>query len=307
MDGLMAMAMDMDMDTETSAQPSCTGSTIQQHQRAILEILEEFDRICTQNAIPYSLFAGTLLGAVRHKGFIPWDEDLDVLMLRRDYEKFLNVANEYLDRRRFFLQAEFSEHWPMFFSKLRMNGTACLERYHPNDPECHQGIYIDIFPCDDAADSELLRRWQFLCSKVVIAKSLYARGYTAGSWKKKLFLVFCRGLPLRTFLRVCQKSRPSSKYVHTFFAAAKSYGKNVLPREWVSEKTLMEFEGKLYPCFAHADALLTCLYGEYMTPPPENERKCKEHAILVDVNHSYEEYAHYRDGMTFDVLTRSIR
>lgn len=301
------MAMGMTIDVGTTMGQSLRGSTKQEHQQAILELLEEFDRICTLNSISYSLFAGTLLGAVRHKGFIPWDDDLDVLMLRKDYEKFLAVANTYLDKTRFFLQAEFSEHWPMFFSKLRMNGTACIERYHPSDPHCHQGIYIDIFPCDDAADSELLRRWQFLCSKVVIAKSLYARGYDTVSLKKKLVIGFCRCLPMKPFLRVCQKRNCCSKYVHTFFAAAKSYCKNIMPREWVQETELLEFEGKRYPCSAHADALLTRLYGEYLTPPAEDERKYKEHAILVDVNHSYEEYTHCRDGMAFDVLTRSIR
>ena len=300
----------MAMDTavmETNTDSGKAKSDIQGHQRAILEILAEFDRICTLNQIPYCLFAGTLLGAVRHKGFIPWDDDLDVLMFRKDYERFLRTADQYLDQSRVFFQAEFSEHWPMFFSKLRLNGTACLERYHPKDLECHQGIYMDIFPCDDAADSEILRRWQFLCSKVVIAKSLRARGYDTDSLRKKIFISICRVLPLKPFMSVCRKSRPHSKYVHTFLASAKSYSKNVLPREWILEKTQMEFEGRMYPCPAHADSLLTCLYGDYRTLPPESERKCKKHALLVDVHSSYQEYVHYRDGMRFDVLTRSIR
>lgn len=295
------------MDTETEVKAAPSGAGIQEHQAAILQILQEFDRICTQNDIPYCLFAGTLLGAVRHEGFIPWDDDLDVLMFRKDYEKFLRIAGRVLDKNRFFLQAEFSEHWPMFFSKLRMNGTTCLERCHPKDPQCHQGIYIDIFPCDDAASTGLLRRWQFLCSKVVIAKCLDKRGYDTDSTAKKIFMFFCRLLPIKPFWHACVKSRPDSMYVHTFLASAKSYKKNVLPREWLQETVPMKFAGKLYPCPVHADEILTCLYGDYMTPLPESERKYKEHALLVDVNCSYEAYEHYRDGMTFDVLTRSIR
>ena len=99
------------------------GATLSQHQQALRSLLEEFDRVCKKLNISYMLFAGTMLGAVRHQGFIPWDDDLDVIMLRRDYERFLKDAPTVLNEERFFLQKEFSEHWPLFFSKLRLNGT----------------------------------------------------------------------------------------------------------------------------------------------------------------------------------------
>lgn len=93
------------------------------HQQALHTLLVEFDRVCRALEIPYVLYAGTLLGAVRHQGFIPWDDDLDVLMLREDYDRFLREAPGVLDTETFFLQKEFSDHWPLFFSKLRLNGT----------------------------------------------------------------------------------------------------------------------------------------------------------------------------------------
>ena len=96
-----------------------TTTTLPEHQKALQTLLVEFDRVCKQLEIPYILFAGTMLGAVRHQGFIPWDDDLDVMMLRQDYERFLREAEGVLDTRRFFLQKEYSPHWPMFFSKLR--------------------------------------------------------------------------------------------------------------------------------------------------------------------------------------------
>ena len=99
----------------------------------MLEMLREVDRICKKHQIQYTLFAGTLLGAVRHQGFIPWDDDLDIVMLRPEYERFLKIAAQEIDTRAFYLQAEFSSHWPMFFTKLRRNGTACIERYVPKD------------------------------------------------------------------------------------------------------------------------------------------------------------------------------
>ena len=137
-----------------------TESGIDKHQQVLLELLREFDRICVKHCIPYMLFAGTSLGAVRHGGFIPWDDDLDLILLREDYERFLAVAPGELGQE-FFLQKEYSEHWPIFFSKLRKNGTACMEKFVPKDPEQHQGIYIDIFPADNLSDVGLVARLQF--------------------------------------------------------------------------------------------------------------------------------------------------
>ena len=282
-------------------------ATLSEHQDALYRLLREFDRVCKLLNIPYLLFAGTMLGAVRHKGFIPWDDDLDVIMFRRDYVRFLEEAPAVLDQKTFFLQKEFSGHWPLFFSKLRLNGTACLEKYHPRDPACHQGVYMDIFPLDPAAKSGIGRKLQFYASKVVIAKALYARGYETNSRKKKLFMGLCRLLPGAPFRALSQRGSEKSGLVHSFFGAASDYAKNVYPVRWFTERTERQFEGDQYPVSAHCDALLRHLYGDYLRLPSQEERECKRHSILVDLHHSYEDYAHYREGMVFDVLERSIR
>ena len=123
-------------------------NTITDHQTVLMELWYVFDSNCARNHIKYQLYAGSALGAVRHHGIIPWDDDLDVVMLREDYNRFMDIAESELDKNQYFLQREFTEHWPMFFSKLRKNNTACIERYIPKDWETHMGIYIDIFPCD---------------------------------------------------------------------------------------------------------------------------------------------------------------
>lgn len=288
--------------TEYKAEPKA----LSEHQKALVQLLVEFDRVCRQLNIPYTLFAGTMLGAVRHQGIIPWDDDLDVLMLRADYERFLAEADAVLDGEMFFLQKEFSPHWPMFFSKLRLNGTTCLEKFHPRDDAMHQGVYMDIFPCDNAAPTGLGRRIQFLASKVVIAKSLDARGYDTDSAVKKCFMALCRLLPMAPFRRiVCRKK--SGNMLHGFLSAARSYGKNVYPARWFRDFEEMPFENGRYFVSAAWDEILTSLYGDYRCIPPPEQRVCKEHAILVDLNRSWEEYEHYRDDMTFEVKTRSIR
>lgn len=281
-------------------------SSLKEHQEVLFELLQEFDRVCRKNDIPYVVFCGTALGAVRHKGFIPWDDDLDVSMLRSDYERFLKVAPNEL-KAQYFLQAEFSEHWPMHFSKLRKNNTTCLEKFHPKDKNIHQGIYIDLFPCDNAADKDWIRRLQHFASRIVLAKNLSKRGYETDSNLKKAFMACCHLLPLKPFHRFAMRAKHhNSKYVHTFLACTSKYKTGVYLRSWFTETIEMEFEGLKVPVSAHYDKLLTILYGDYMKIPKEEERKCKVHAILVDTEHDYSEYHNYRDGMTFDIYTRNI-
>ena len=282
-------------------------ATLKEHQKALYCLLEEFDRVCKELDIPYCLFAGTLLGAVRHEGFIPWDDDLDVLMHRKDYTRFMEEAPRILNRERFFLQKEFSEHFPMFFSKLRLNGTTCLEKFFPKDPEMHQGVYMDIFPCDNAYDSKIGRLWQFACSKVVIAKGLYAEGYDTDRLLKKAIIQISRVLPGKLFRKIVHGPRKTGAYVHCFLGGASKFSKSVFPVVCFEKTLQLPFEEGSFSVPEQYDAILKVLYEDYWIIPPEEKRKCKEHAILVDLNRSYEEYAHYRDGMKFDVHTRSIR
>lgn len=280
---------------------------LKKHQQVLFELLTVFDGICRKHDIPYQLFAGTALGAVRESGFIPWDDDLDVIMLREDYERFLKAAPSALGEK-YFLQKEFSEHWPMFFSKLRKNGTACIERYVPKDELTHQGIYIDIFPCDNLSDCAIYRKLQFGLSKLVIAFSLGKRGYRTDSVMKKLVIGLSGLFPQRLLRRIVQnKKHADTKFVHCFFGAASGYGKSVFPREYLEKSIPLPFEGGAFPVSAHYDGLLTILYGDYMTPTPEAERNIKVHAEIVDTENSYEKYLDIQKTMKFDGYTRSIR
>lgn len=283
-----------------------SGSSLREHQEACLVLLNEFDRVCKELNITYVLFAGTLLGAARHQGFIPWDDDLDVLMSRKDYELFISNANKFLDNK-FFLQREFSDHWPMFFSKLRLNGTTCLEKYHAKDNKEHHGIYIDIFPYDNAANTKFARKMQFLASKIVIAKSLDKRGYETDSFLKKLFIIVCKLLPKRLFLKFAKSKNGDSEYVHTFFAASSDFEKNVFLRKHFEEKELMAFEGKERLVPKLYDEILKKVYGDYMVLPSEEERSIKKHAIFVDTKNSYEVYSELHNDMKFLDRTESIR
>lgn len=283
-------------------------SEINELQKIQLSMLKDFDAVCQRHRISYQLFSGTALGAVRHKGFIPWDDDIDVVMLREDYERFFDSASKELDSNKYYVQREFSEHWPMFFSKLRLNGTTYIEKYHSHDARIHQGIYIDIFPCDNLSDSRLMQKLQYIASKIVIAKSLYARGYETNSTVKKCFMQFCRILPTEPFKRLCiRRNDSSSLKVHTFFGGGKKFERSIFFREWFEQSIKMRFEDSEFPVSAHYDEMLRVMYGDYMIMPTLEQRVCKRHAAIVDINKPYTFHLEEQRNMKIEKYTESIR
>lgn len=283
-------------------------SEINELQKIQLSMLKDFDAVCQKHRISYQLFSGTALGAVRHKGFIPWDDDIDVVMLREDYERFFDSASKELDSNKYYVQREFSEHWPMFFSKLRLNGTTYIEKYHSHDARIHQGIYIDIFPCDNLSDNRLMQKLQYIASKIVIAKSLYARGYETNSTVKKCFMQFCRILPTEPFKRLCiRRNDSSSLKVHTFFGGGKKFERSIYLREWFEQSVKMRFEDSEFPVSAHYDEMLRVMYGDYMIMPTLEQRVCKRHAAIIDINKPYTFHLEEQRNMKIEKYTESIR
>ena len=277
-------------------------------QKTLLSMLNDFDDVCQKHGIPYQLFSGTALGAVRHHGFIPWDDDIDVVMLREDYERFFDKAAKDFDSEKYYVQREFTEHWPMFFSKLRLNGTTYIEKYHSHDARIHQGIYIDIFPCDNLSDSRLMQKLQYIASKIVIAKSLYTRGYETNSTVKKCFMQFCRILPTEPFKRLCiRRNYSSSLKVHTFFGGGKKFERSIFMREWFEQSVKMRFEDSEFPVSAHYDEMLRVMYGDYMIMPTLEQRVCKRHAAIVDINKPYTFHLEEQRNMKIEKYTESIR
>jgi hypothetical protein len=142
----------------------------------------------------------------------------------------------------------------------------------------------------------------------VIAKGLYARGYETSSTVRKLFMQGCRLLPLKRPAAFCIRRKDTqSQFVHTFFGAGSKYEKNIFPRTWIEQSVEIRFEDGVFPISAHYDELLTRLYGDYRVLPSPEERKCKEHAAILDLEHSYTAHLPELDATQFDVLTKSIR
>ena len=246
-----------------------------------LEILIEFDRICRDNDISYSLDGGTLLGAVRHRGFIPWDDDVDVIMLRTEYLKFKKAAEKELDRERFFLQDHKTDpgyHWG--YSKIRREGTSFV-RNGQSHLKQHDGIFIDIFIVDSVPDDSFLKKIHY-AKCFYIRKGLYSK--IGKDNEKSLFykiLYKILSIPgkdyyLKKLDKLIKKSNSrnnQSKLVsHYTYGYPKScrYG---MPRECFLEMTDMLFEGHLFKAFTKYDTYLGLLYGDYMKLPPKDKQK----------------------------------
>lgn len=255
-------------------------------QRCILDIALEFQRICEKNGLRYFLTYGTLLGAVRHQGFIPWDDDMDVGMPREDYEKFLQIAPSELGED-FFLQTGQTDPAYAFGSaKIRLNGTALMEDYAANSKQ-HNGIFLDIFPFDVMPK----RGWQqwlhFRSAKCVKWAALGKTDYAFVRPKRRRFaklmsgvLFFLRkddALKLAEKLRRLYERRPTGRYVDT------EWYHSVITDEDLQQTRTLLFEGYEFRVPLRTEQMLTEIYGDYMKLPPVEKRGIQHDVVLADV------------------------
>lgn len=267
-------------------------TTVRELQLALLDMTIKIDEICKKYGIQYSLSSGTVLGAVRHGGFIPWDDDLDLMFVRSEYERFLQIPDEEFRKYGFTLQRAFTKEWPMFFSKVRKDGTTFIEKYPNKLKGAHQGIYIDIFPVDNLYDSTFAAHMQWNVFHLLAAKCLAKRGYYTTSLNKKIAMLIAKILPEEALARFVEaKDQSKSKNVHIFMGASVDRDASIYPREMFEEYTEIAFEGKMFSVVKDYEKYLRISYGDYMQLPPEKDRQAAIHAKFVDLNKSYTEYA----------------
>lgn len=260
-----------------------------------LEMLVEVDRICRKYNIEYSLDGGTLLGAVRHKGFIPWDDDADVILTRHEYAKFFRACKKELDRDRFFLQDyRTDKHYRWGYAKLRRNGTE-LVRLGQEHMKFRTGVYIDIFVVDHVPDGYIMRRLYYGIS-FCIRKILYSElGMKAEkSAVMRMFYRLLYKIPKNSmfYIRNCIAAwcnRKKTKLVsHLLWPYPSRESKFGTPAECFEQYCDMEFEGLKLRTISDYHRYLTLCYGDYMTPPPVEKRNHEAGAAssihLLDIN-----------------------
>ena len=247
------------------------------HQALLLEMLKDFDAVCRKHGIHYQLFAGTALGAVRHHGFIPWDDDIDVAMLRNDYYRFLEVAKTELRDDIYLQTRETDSDYPMFFAKLRDKYSTFHEPMYER-LKCHKGIFLDIFPFDYVKHS-----WWQSHLKLFLHDTNYS------VVRHGAFLQRTVGYLMKRFIRYSHI--PLYNWLNDFFHAetmeeadSLAWAMEINEYKLLSKDVLFplkrhEFEGEMFNIPCNYDTYLREYFGDYMQLPPLNKRVSHNNGI----------------------------
>lgn len=264
-----------------------TPEELRKIQLTQLELIQEVDRICRKCNIHYNMVGGTMLGAVRHHGYIPWDDDADIGFLRREYEKFREACKTELNTEKFYFQdCRDTEGYRWGYGKLRRKNTEFI-RLNQEFMPYGQGIAIDLMPFDNVPDSDLARKIHMLIcfmfrkvfwsavgrrtEKNLIKKALYSILYLIP--EERLNRCF------QWWIDSCRKlGRTKQVRILTFPTPKGVYGYD---RKWYTDLSFYEFEGFRFPGARDFDGYLKVKYKNYMDLPPAEKRKAHPISKLV--------------------------
>ena len=252
---------------------------IRELQLLQLNVMKEVHTVCVANNIPYYLIAGSALGAIRHKGFIPWDDDIDIAMMRPDYEAFKKIFYRKFDQTKYFLQSYDTDvdHRPALM-RLCIKGTIQDLPYEYHLKNC-KNTYIDIFPLDNVPDSEINRKWHAHLNRI-LDKLLIKKLYITSNYdkKEKMYQYIASITPLKIlqYLKVWCMTLYDKQDTECVCSMEShySYEKQTIPRSIYGKPTLVNFENTKFYAPEKIEKYLEHLYGpNYMEIPPEPKRE----------------------------------
>lgn len=258
----------------------------------LLDMLIEFDRICKKHNLRYYLDGGTLLGAIRHKGFIPWDDDIDVEMPREDYEVFITLNHEF--KKPYFLQTPYTD--PTYFycpARIRNSNTTALVEMFAYQ-KFNQGVWLTILPLDnwkEEAESEFEK-----IKSLIIENSTYMRisNPHLDRLNQERVKNYSGRNPLDTYKEIMKLARQfndePTKYIMIAIEALSSYKKKIWYAEDFNSTILADFEGYKFPIPVGYDRVLKTIFGDYMALPPIEERGQHHSGVIFDVEKPYTDY-----------------
>ncbi len=261
-------------------------------QDKILEIALYIDSVCKEHDINYCLMGGSALGAKRHGGFIPWDDDLDIFMTPDNYEKFKKVFLEHGDRETYYLQEWGLSDNMVTISKLRMNGTTYIEEAL-EDWDIHHGIYVDIFILHTCPNNKLQQLHQCLWAKYVVMKSLSNHGYNRRGGILGLVIKLMGKLPKKFLVKhglkqVYRYRNKKTDYYCNFLGKA-VFKNAIYRREWFEPTEYAPFETVQMRIPTNLHDFLTFRFGDYMKPPSPERIKWEQHAKSWDTGRDFRE------------------
>lgn len=276
--------------------------TLKDIQASILSVAKDLDTFCKENGIRYYLMGGSALGAMRHKGFIPWDDDLDVFMPVEDYQKFLKLFSEKGNTKKYFIQHENTPEWPLFLSRICLNGTTLISDEFKFNMKQHHNVFVDIMCLYSAPDVEWKRRCQYYAAQLLRINALEKAKFPQEEWVKWVTMKVSR-LFVNRFTR-----KALENYVHSFegqdtkqvghFYGRARYPRTNFLRKYIGsgEPRYVPFEDTMLPVFENAEEYLVARFGpKWMEMPDQKTRdQYPVHANFADLG---KDYTHYiKDG-----------
>ena len=249
--------------------------TLQELKDIEFEILKMFDAFCKKNNIRYFLAYGTLLGAIRYKKFIPWDDDVDLLIPREDYERVLTLFKD-SERYRLFAHEKNKDY---LFPFAKICDMHTFKDEYSYKSKVKLGVDIDLFPLDNwdndrekaKKEAKKIKRNMFFLSLSKLNKS------DSVSFIKGIVIAFCKLVGSEHFLNRINRLSNKPQQKGSAFVGSKSwcvYGaRGIIPAEAFADSVEIEFEGEMFPAPIGYDTYLTCLYGDYLPEPPKEKQK----------------------------------
>ena len=270
-----------------------TSEQLAELKQTEIEMLRAFVEVCEKLHLRYYLLGGTLLGAVRHKGFIPWDDDIDVGMPRKDYEIFLEKGQALLPSHLFIQHLGTEPAYTMCFAKMRNCNTTFVESSLAHFPINH-GVYIDIFPLDFYPE-DFKEQERFFFKKTWYARRVGCEYNVAdnrtckGKIRKLILYVLFPSLKRVINKReALYRSIPESALLANLGGA---WGqKEIVPAHWYGSGVTVEFEGMQVCAPAEWHNWLTQVYGNYMQLPPVEKRVGHHYVDMIDLQAPYTQY-----------------
>ena len=262
---------------------------------SLLEILDVIDNICKKYDIKYFLVFGSAIGAVRHKGFIPWDDDLDVAMIKSEYDRFKKVAEEELKGTKYFYQDITTDNeYYLPSAKIRNSETTFIDEL-VKDQKMNHGVYVDIFPIEGVPNSKLGRLFQKKAASMIYLT--WSADKSASKFQRTLTGICRSGIGKKRLIKLLlHLSRKFSyeKCKEVGIIDQFEYGDTFFEKKYYENTVRVEFENRMIPISEAYDKILTKIYGDYMTPPSDEEKvKFWHKPYKMDLNKSYREYGEY--------------